>query len=120
MSEDFLGKLKMDIEVIHDNPNKDKFLLDWTIKEYHGIEAFADAELEARLTNRSDLVEGDTIYFPGFFGEIVCMTIEGTDPMVAGNEACIAWLEFGADDRSCWVVAGQSVRPERFGSFRVI
>lgn len=96
-----------DIKIYTDNTkicNSDKICLNFEIKEYLGVEVYGDQELCRLLV--MPLSVGDVIYFCGLFDEIIVMKVVDIDPVYAENEHLLAYLDFGKDDRKCWVVDG--------------
>lgn len=78
--------------------------LNWTVKEYIGTEVWKVGAENIPITSKDDLKIGDKIHcWPCI---MTVRQIEGGTDLVAENDKYMAILEFGGDDRRCWVCGG--------------
>lgn len=103
----------MIIETLEPN-DKDKNLLNFTFREYIGHEIIRYRDLRAfiecgdsskfRITNEDELKPGDVvILWPGYEMESIGGVVKDGDYWYANTGGCTHSLEFGKDDRNCWV-----------------
>lgn len=99
--------------------------LNWTVTEYNGVEVLTapsgltyeeilevvnwPENFKPELIKDKDAVqEGSIVLIPGLFGGLGAYRIESTESgsLIGMSGSVMACLEFGEDDRNCWVCSG--------------
>jgi hypothetical protein len=106
MSDEYFGKfpIKTEITVI----GKSSLGLEgWSARIYAGVEALRPGSKEMFLSV-GDLVVGSEIEFYDLFDRLCRLSVVSVSGIKADadNGFVGAFLEFGIDDRKCWVVTG--------------
>ena len=101
---EYVGKIPVQTDLTILPADPERAPVGWMCRCYSGAEVFKPVAEDVLLTRREDIQPGDKLIVTTLVGTLVMTaTLDEEGDLQAETEHTLANLEFGEDDRECWI-----------------